>query len=90
MGLAGRKIRYEALQSEAGKQLLMRSGRAPDDISSVVLVEKERYVLTAQLVEGRFPISISYWCSKACTWRNYCLVLGMLLVVSDPIAQNKF
>ncbi|WVY99641.1 hypothetical protein V8G54_025711 [Vigna mungo] len=36
-------IRYEALQSEAGKMLLRRSGRAPDDISSVVLVEKDRY-----------------------------------------------
>lgn len=40
----GRTIRYEALQSEAGKMLLRRSGRAPDDISSVVLVEKDRYV----------------------------------------------
>lgn len=38
-----RTIRYEALQSEAGKMLLRRSGRAPDDISSVVLVEKDRY-----------------------------------------------
>lgn len=39
-----RSIRYEALQSEAGKMLLRRSGRAPDDISSVVLVENNRYV----------------------------------------------
>lgn len=38
-----RNIRYEALQSEAGKTLLVRSGRAPDDVSSVVLVEKDRY-----------------------------------------------
>lgn len=37
-----RTIRYEALQSEAGKMLLRRSGRAPDDISSVVLVENDR------------------------------------------------
>jgi len=40
-----RTIRYEALQSEAGKMLLRRSGRAPDDISSVVLVEKDRYAI---------------------------------------------
>lgn len=40
-----RNIRFEALQSEAGKNLLRRSGRAPDDISSVVLVEKERCVM---------------------------------------------
>jgi predicted DCC family thiol-disulfide oxidoreductase YuxK len=37
-----RRIRYEALQSEAGRKLLRRSGRAPDDISSVVLVERDR------------------------------------------------
>jgi hypothetical protein len=40
----GRGIRFEPLQSEAGKKLLGRSGRAPDDISSVVLVEKDRFV----------------------------------------------
>lgn len=42
--MVARTIRYESLQSEAGKLLLRRSGKAPDDISSVVLVEKERYV----------------------------------------------
>ncbi|CAA3025471.1 Hypothetical predicted protein [Olea europaea subsp. europaea] len=40
-----RKIRFEALQSESGRKLLGRSGREPDDISSVVLVEKNRYIL---------------------------------------------
>jgi predicted DCC family thiol-disulfide oxidoreductase YuxK len=30
------------LQSESGRKLLQRSGRSPDDISSVVLVEKDR------------------------------------------------
>eukprot|EP00262_Sarcandra_glabra_P004896 TRINITY_DN16124_c0_g1_i1.p1 TRINITY_DN16124_c0_g1~~TRINITY_DN16124_c0_g1_i1.p1 ORF type:complete len:142 (-),score=6.86 TRINITY_DN16124_c0_g1_i1:300-725(-) len=39
-----RKIRFEALQSESGKKLLQRSGRLPDDISSVVLVEKDRFI----------------------------------------------
>ncbi|KAL2928297.1 hypothetical protein RDABS01_028797 [Bienertia sinuspersici] len=45
-----KKIRYEALQSEAGKKLLRRSGRAPDDISSVVLVEKERSYIKSEAV----------------------------------------
>ncbi|XAR50561.1 hypothetical protein NMG60_11004916 [Bertholletia excelsa] len=45
-----RRIRYEALQSEAGKKLLRRSGRAPDDISSVVLVEKERSYIKSEAV----------------------------------------
>ncbi|TKY48084.1 DCC family protein [Spatholobus suberectus] len=43
-------IRYEPLQSEAGKMLLRRSGRAPDDISSVVLVEKNRSYIKSEAV----------------------------------------
>ncbi|XP_057772858.1 DCC family protein At1g52590, chloroplastic [Salvia miltiorrhiza] len=45
-----RNIRYEALQSESGKKLLQRSGRAPDDISSVVLVEKDRSYIKSEAV----------------------------------------
>lgn len=45
-----RSIRYEALQSEAGKMLLRRSGRAPDDISSVVLVENNRSYIKSEAV----------------------------------------
>jgi len=32
------------LQSESGRKLLQRSGRSPDDISSVVLVEERSYI----------------------------------------------
>ncbi|CAD6239962.1 unnamed protein product [Miscanthus lutarioriparius] len=39
-----RSIRYVPLQSESGRKLLQRSGRSPDDISSVVLVEKDRFL----------------------------------------------
>ncbi|CAL1403489.1 unnamed protein product [Linum trigynum] len=45
-----RRIRYEALQSESGRNLLRRSGRAPDDISSVVLVEKDRSYVKSEAV----------------------------------------
>ncbi|KAM4111414.1 hypothetical protein ACJW30_05G065700 [Castanea mollissima] len=45
-----RSIRFEPLQSEAGKKLLQRSGRAPDDISSVVLVEKDRSYIKSEAV----------------------------------------
>ncbi len=31
-------FRLAALQSPAGRELLLRSGRSPDDISSIVLV----------------------------------------------------
>ncbi|KAL9254226.1 DCC family protein, chloroplastic-like protein [Drosera capensis] len=43
-------IRYEALQSENGRKLLRRSGRAPDDISSVVLVERDRSYIKSEAV----------------------------------------
>ncbi|XP_054780045.1 DCC family protein At1g52590, chloroplastic isoform X2 [Prosopis cineraria] len=46
-----RRIRFEPLQSEAGKMLLRRSGRAPDDISSVVLVEKDRSEAVLKIME---------------------------------------
>ncbi|XP_075497295.1 DCC family protein At1g52590, chloroplastic-like [Primulina tabacum] len=45
-----RNIRFEALQSEVGKKLLQRSGRAPDDISSVVLVDKDRSYIKSEAV----------------------------------------
>ncbi|PKA55847.1 DCC family protein [Apostasia shenzhenica] len=45
-----RRIRYQALQSEAGKKLLQRSGRSADDISSVVLVEKDRSYTKSEAV----------------------------------------
>ncbi|XP_078175067.1 putative thiol-disulfide oxidoreductase DCC isoform X1 [Carex rostrata] len=45
-----RKIRYESLQSESGRKLLQRSGRSPDDISSVVLVEKDRSYIKSEAV----------------------------------------
>ncbi|KAH1144890.1 hypothetical protein GYH30_040963 [Glycine max] len=48
--MVARTIRYESLQSEAGKLLLRRSGKAPDDISSVVLVEKERSYIKSEAV----------------------------------------
>uniref|UniRef100_A0A0A9DBQ0 Uncharacterized protein n=1 Tax=Arundo donax TaxID=35708 RepID=A0A0A9DBQ0_ARUDO len=45
-----RSIRYIPLQSESGRKLLQRSGRAPDDISSVVLVEKDRSYIKSEAV----------------------------------------
>ncbi|XP_068653462.1 DCC family protein At1g52590, chloroplastic [Aristolochia californica] len=45
-----RRIRFEALQSDSGKKLLQRAGRAPDDISSVVLVEKNKSYIKSEAV----------------------------------------
>ncbi|XP_072966122.1 DCC family protein At1g52590, chloroplastic [Typha angustifolia] len=45
-----RRIRYAPLQSDSGRKLLKRSGRSPDDISSVVLVEKNRSYIKSEAV----------------------------------------
>uniref|UniRef100_A0A0D6R529 Thiol-disulfide oxidoreductase DCC n=1 Tax=Araucaria cunninghamii TaxID=56994 RepID=A0A0D6R529_ARACU len=45
-----KNIRYVPLQSQAGRKLLVRSGRLPDDISSVVLVEKDRSFIKSEAV----------------------------------------
>lgn len=36
------RLRFAALQSDVGRMLLQREGRSPDDISSIVLVTKDR------------------------------------------------
>lgn len=43
-------LRFAALQSDAGKALLQRSGRRPDDISSIVLVEKSRCFIKSEAI----------------------------------------
>lgn len=57
----GRRLRFAPLQSEAGKALLLRSGRSSHDISSLVLVEIDRFVSLPLYYEvfsiSRFPIN---------------------------------
>lgn len=55
-------LRFAALQSKAGKSLLQRSGRKPDDISSIVLVEpdeshikSEAILRIAKYLQNPFP-----------------------------------
>ena len=42
----GRALRFAALQSPAGRRLLARAGRSPDDLSSVVLVRADGTAFT--------------------------------------------
>jgi predicted DCC family thiol-disulfide oxidoreductase YuxK len=44
------RFRLAALQSDAGKALLKRSGRAQDDISSIVLVEPSGFHIRSEAV----------------------------------------
>ncbi|KAG0560763.1 hypothetical protein KC19_9G011300 [Ceratodon purpureus] len=41
-------VRMAALQSEAGKALLLRAGRSSEDLSSLVLVEKDRSYIKSE------------------------------------------
>jgi predicted DCC family thiol-disulfide oxidoreductase YuxK len=43
-------FRFAALQSEAGRSLLRRAGRNPDDISSIVLVDIDRAYIKSDAV----------------------------------------
>eukprot|EP01025_Chloroclados_australasicus_P020212 TRINITY_DN2129_c0_g1_i4.p1 TRINITY_DN2129_c0_g1~~TRINITY_DN2129_c0_g1_i4.p1 ORF type:complete len:215 (-),score=13.49 TRINITY_DN2129_c0_g1_i4:350-946(-) len=43
-------FRMAALQSNAGRNLLQRCGRSPDDISSMVLVENNRFHIKSEAV----------------------------------------
>lgn len=43
-------VRLAALQSPAGRQLLVRCGRQPQDISSIVFVEKDRCSIKSEAV----------------------------------------
>lgn len=60
-----RALRFAALQSPAGKELLRRAGRAEDDISSVVLVtQNEAYTRSDAVIEiakllGASPIALA-------------------------------
>jgi predicted DCC family thiol-disulfide oxidoreductase YuxK len=56
-------LRFAALQSNAGKALLQRSGRKSDDISSIVLVEEtgsfiksEAILRIAKYLQIPFPL----------------------------------
>ena len=43
-------LRFAALQSDAGKALLRRSNRSPDDISSIVLVEESGSFIKSEAI----------------------------------------
>lgn len=47
---SSKALRYAALQSEAGKKLLQRCGRKPNDISSIVFVEPDACFIKSEAV----------------------------------------
>eukprot|EP00270_Netrium_digitus_P005616 TRINITY_DN1750_c0_g1_i1.p1 TRINITY_DN1750_c0_g1~~TRINITY_DN1750_c0_g1_i1.p1 ORF type:complete len:217 (-),score=53.01 TRINITY_DN1750_c0_g1_i1:182-832(-) len=82
------KFRMAALQSEAGRTLLARSGRHVDDISSIILVQEDRSFIKSEAVL-RIGMEIAPPIALAST-------LAILLpsfvrdVVYDAVADNRY
>eukprot|EP00197_Chlamydomonas_leiostraca_P008162 CAMPEP_0202869104 /NCGR_PEP_ID=MMETSP1391-20130828/11860_1 /ASSEMBLY_ACC=CAM_ASM_000867 /TAXON_ID=1034604 /ORGANISM="Chlamydomonas leiostraca, Strain SAG 11-49" /LENGTH=183 /DNA_ID=CAMNT_0049549363 /DNA_START=148 /DNA_END=699 /DNA_ORIENTATION=- len=81
-------FRLAALQSPAGKRLLARSGRAVDDISSIVLVEKDRHYIKSEAI-----LRISYGMSNPFPFLALFGFPVPLLIrdpVYDMVANNRY
>lgn len=79
--------RFAALQSDAGKALLMRSGRRPDDISSICLVTRDAHWIKSQAVMKiaerlKMPLPLLAALSRLSTD-------GMRNIVYDQVARNR-
>ena len=88
---AGR-TRFAALQSDAGRALLERAGRSPDDISSIVLVERDRSSTKAEavlrigaLLDAPLPVLAYFFLSSPAG-----LFPAVYDVVYDTVAANRY
>ncbi|CAN6456017.1 unnamed protein product [Victoria cruziana] len=83
-----RRIRYEALQSESGRKLLQRSGRSPDDISSVVLVEKDGSYIKSEAVLK----IMEYLDLPFSNWLFFVKLIPLFMrdTVYDTVANNRY
>ena len=82
-------LRFAALQSPAGRALLRRAGRRPDDISSIVLVEADGALIKSEAVlrialELRPPAPALAGAVRA------LLPLGLRDAAYDWVADNRY
>jgi predicted DCC family thiol-disulfide oxidoreductase YuxK len=82
------QYRLAALQSPAGQSLLQRSGRAPNDISSIVLVEQDAsYIKSEAILRIARRLNIPFYMLAS-------LGLPVPLFVRDPVydlvANNRY
>lgn len=80
--------RFAALQSPAGRALLQRSNRSPDDISSIVLVDENiSYIKSEAILRIALKLNIPF---------PILASLGLLFPISfrdltyDTIADNRY
>lgn len=81
-------MRFAALQSDVGRTLLQRNGRAPDDISSIVLVDRNRAYIKSEAIlrigqQLEMPLPIL-------TTLVFPLPLFFRDTVYDFIASNRY
>lgn len=82
------EFRFAALQSAAGRALLQRSGRAPDDISSIVLVERGGASIKSEAVRriaARLGLPLALLAGLA-----QLVPLGLKDAAYDAVADNRY
>ena len=82
------KLRFAALQSPAGRRLLERSGRKPDDISSIVLVTPdEAFIKSEAVLEIGKQLSIT---TPLATIAQGVVPRAIADAAYDTIANNRY
>ena len=82
------KLRFAALQSPAGRRLLERSGRKPDDISSIVLVTPdEAFIKSEAVLEIGKQLSIT---TPLATIAQGVVPRAIADAAYDAIANNRY
>jgi predicted DCC family thiol-disulfide oxidoreductase YuxK len=80
--------RFAALQSPAGRALLQRSGRKPDDISSIVLVEENvSYIKSEAILRIALRLGIPF---PLLASLGLLFPLGFRDLTYDQIADNRY
>lgn len=84
----GGAFRLAALQSRAGRELLARCGRSPDDISSIVLVERDAcYIRSEAVLRIGYKISMPFPALAALGFPFPLLIRDS---VYDLVANNRY
>ena len=83
------RFRLAALQSPAGRALLARSGRAPDDISSIVLVDRDGFYIRSEAVR-RIAAGLGFPPVALVAALAAPVPLGLRDAAYDFVADNRY
>lgn len=80
--------RFAPLQSSAGRALLQRCGRQPDDISSIVLVEEDGCSIKSEAILQIAQRLDAPWAQLGTA--GFIVPLGLRDVMYDQVANNRY